>query len=1658
MQKSDAMKKIAVLRGLVSAAAGILAAGAWAAGAAAPLDYTYTIDRRDVEKRPGSLKDGNLTDGVSWHTKFAATTAITCELRETCDLERIEVYVPKWTKWYIVKELRVAVDDGLGGFGDPVVLPGLPRQTGSEGDRDASCTNHLFVVEKPGRAVRVRVEVVSDAAAAVGEIRLIGEAPRRAEAKEAPRAKAKEAALPPGNFRKMENAVWKLAFNPLGGRVQSLYSKVCGFELTNADGAGSFVEEVWDRRGSHEFLIKKPFDMQYTTGADGALRAHASGNFAGGAIDFLKVEKFYESANDSSALKVRYRFTNIPEAMALQNYAPLVHATLGVHGRDVTCYYPTTEGIVAVPPGRRGNEYWGHHPARGWMAAATDDGLGVAVTMPFGDLKTFYSWFTQVPTMEWRMTSVAIDCGASYDVETEVIPFTGLKVVSGAGGGVVGSLADGLCRVVSSRAGELTAEDGATATTLSFAKPGASASFRTAAKTVVLKRGGREVCRLEAAPDSGAWTLAKAGPQRESSVAEVDLSCYTNFPHQADAPRWGRPLPGRRLKVAVLTGPGNLVEVGRLADRFDFEFRAIGVSLAAGYSSVRKLGNPIFQDGDNFSLVNTADLERGIATVLAYDADAILVGGIPWEALTKEHKARILEAVKGGKGLVWVGLDRDVPELGFRLAKTAPSDGVPAGAGGAFATVPFSLLGRESVYAIAADGAAKTHATCGEGGYLVEAPLGRGRVFSLGYRALTGQPWPAAGLTPAFLRDFYETGSAPVEHYYSLLAKILLEAGGKRLPVRLGAADVAAGRASVAVSSDVAGRATAKWRVTDPFGSVVASGERPAEIAKGESTLVLEGLAVPAAQGPLAFELVLATGRGVLDWGAWAFSNEPPAVVAALTPDAAWHEEGETLAYAAKVEGAADGLRLRVALVDSYGRTVRERETAAAAGDARGSFVLSNALPARCYTLDARLRTADGRDVSRRRAEVRVRPDESKYAWDDFEVGTWGNANTREYLWPDLAAIYRDIGLSTLIANPERTQIDFTMRHNFHPTLLSDAGLHRSAEPDAYLKSGDKLKLVRGTCLSSPEFFARRAKWVEGVSKTLRQKGLRFIWFGDEQSITGYGGSAIDFCFSEHCLKEMRAFARAKYGTLERLNAEWETDFARWEDVVPFTRQEVWAADGRHVAGWADHLEFMDCRLTNSLALSVLPLRRIDPAVRYALSGTQAPSAYGGTDWWKQLNVLDAALSYGTGGQFDIHRSFCPGGGFMPWNWGYAGKGPGAVENVWQSCFAGCRGLIGFCSSSQLNDDWTYSQGLRDTRRHVRRMAHGTGLHFVQNLRTRPDVAILYSQASLRAAFIEKRREEHDRLEEKVRCVLKNLGYAYDYVSYDQLAAGVAAARGYRALVLADAEAMSDAEVEGVKAFAAKGGLVIAEGMPAVRRQNLVRRAQPPLAGLFADGRNALFEKIDVRYLKAIEYPDKPENVAVVQMEQGRYDAALVRAGAATAKLGMADAQSGKPVVNADVSVKADAAGNVTWCVQSSRFGRVREVKFSFPKSGWVCDLVSGRAYGVVKELRLPFGRGVPYAFAQFDAPVELAPLAVEGATLKVALTRPVDGAVRVRVFRPDGTEAWCYAKNVLVKGGRGAYEIPFALSDPRGAWRVEATSVFGDSTQTVTLHAPGSD
>ena len=72
--------------------------------------------------------------------------------------------------------------------------------------------------------------------------------------------------------------------------------------------------------------------------------------------------------------------------------------------------------------------------------------------------------------------------------------------------------------------------------------------------------------------------------------------------------------------------------------------------------------------------------------------------------------------------------------------------------------------------------------------------------------------------------------------------------------------------------------------------------------------------------------------------------------------------------------------------------------------------------------------------------------------------------------------------------------------------------------------------------------------------------------------------------------------------------------------------------------------------------------------------------------------------------------------------------------------------------------------------------------------------------------------------------------------------------------------------------------------------------------------------------------------------------------------------------------------------------------------------------------------------------------------TLRDESGAPVDlSVVRVEVFDPAGRLSRYYCSNLTVRDGQGQFQIPFAISDAKGAWRIHARDVIsGLTAETV--------
>ena len=456
-------------------------------------------------------------------------------------------------------------------------------------------------------------------------------------------------------------------------------------------------------------------------------------------------------------------------------------------------------------------------------------------------------------------------------------------------------------------------------------------------------------------------------------------------------------------------------------------------------------------------------------------------------------------------------------------------------------------------------------------------------------------------------------------------------------------------------------------------------------------------------------------------------------------------------------------------------------------------------------------------------------PSQPPPTWDDFPVCTWSNpvyVGIPEHLMPAWRERLAYIGINAdIVMAREGTpgqlrtmkEAGFAMVFAGHG-YGSDSG--QQAAKKAYGRTHDKHGLIRVPCLSDPAYRADMEKQLrEWAQRSAPHKPLSYN-MGDENELD----ARADLCYSPHCLRHFREWLQGRYGPLAALNTEWGTSFKDWSDVEPMTADEV-PGRGNH-APWADHREYMEWLWQQDIRWRTGIIREVDPDARISFSGTQQAEAYKGYDWWKLSHILTALLGYG-GAQSEHRRSF-GGPPEAPWCAGYGGKGDHLHAGIWGALLHGAKGISAWGAYNLLNPDLTLSQPAEDLRRELTLLNGGLGKWITLRVRDDDPIAIHYSQASMRAAYI----EDHDKLcREKgawtIETLLEELGFQYRWVSYEQVEKGEL--RDYKALFLPYSAALSEAEEKAIRDFVRDGGTLIADLRTGVFDEHLKPRALPAL-------------------------------------------------------------------------------------------------------------------------------------------------------------------------------------------------------------------------------------
>ena len=415
----------------------------------------------------------------------------------------------------------------------------------------------------------------------------------------------------------------------------------------------------------------------------------------------------------------------------------------------------------------------------------------------------------------------------------------------------------------------------------------------------------------------------------------------------------------------------------------------------------------------------------------------------------------------------------------------------------------------------------------------------------------------------------------------------------------------------------------------------------------------------------------------------------------------------------------------------------------------------------------------------------------------------------------------------------------------------------------AWAKRRDEARLVRDYSLDDPGWQNWASKEMQRtVRQDMDRQPLAYN-IRDELSTT-ISANPFDYDFSPTTLAAFRKWLQSQYRDIAVLNAEWETAFKSWDDVKPFTTDQIknrmasgdanprgnpdWHALEKlafdpataaqqptrwNFAPWCDFRSYMDTSLASALDGIRKSAHAVDSRTPVGIEGTQMPSAFGGYDLWKLSGALDWVEPYDIGNAREIFGSFMPG---KPVVTTVGDKDANAARRrLWHLLLEGDKGCIVWWSEDCIDwnsEDYSLTPKAKALAPVLKDMTTPLAQLFLHARREFDPVAILYSQPSIQADWLlestgdgstwlrrfSSYEASHNRMVKVRDAWLKaftDLGYSPQFVSSEQVENGIVAKAGISAVVLPEALALSDREAAILSAFAgAPGHALFCDGSP----------------------------------------------------------------------------------------------------------------------------------------------------------------------------------------------------------------------------------------------------
>ncbi len=714
----------------------------------------------------------------------------------------------------------------------------------------------------------------------------------------------------------------------------------------------------------------------------------------------------------------------------------------------------------------------------------------------------------------------------------------------------------------------------------------------------------------------------------------------------------------------------------------------------------------------------------------------------------------------------------------------------------------------------------------------------KGRVVSLVYGSPAGiydGLLPHVGLNRTSLAHWWE-------YNYSLLAKLILFASGREPVAKITDINVAPSQdrihVTIAANGDTAGNLTVQWPTY--------AGESQKEIQVIPVKVLGEGSATATIEVPaeirnmhgmhVANIFLTNDDQETLDWATTTWDVHSSIRMATPNPFDNWEsQDGSSLQGIIHIHDdrhdssrpKPNTLHVQMCLVDANGRLVWEQTKLVVLDKSGKTKVVVMPSIDRSVTLGhelvVTLRDADG--VVDGVVDCRRWPIHVAGLWDehldDFRAGLYGDFYRRTHTDDVFTHWVQTMGFDFVV---EQGEFQDAPRLNMP---WYDSGVAISA---FHHRKGVVAESQRQPCLSDPEAFAEiQQKAVRSAGRSL-QSGALLISMADEAELVKDG--LVELCYGPHCRDAFRVWSQKKYQQLDRLNDQWGTALQTWKEVEPVTAEH--ARQRGEYSQWVDFRTFMEDVWVGAYVKIKGAILEKYPKARISLSNPFYLNPFSGSDHEKLSRHEDFFGKYMRPDLIKEYRSF-NSSALMQTHWGYLEDIDSCRWYPWYFAFHG-GDLMNFydCVSHRSNYDL-----FDGTYRHTRRsqaivdvqqdLTHGVGKILHDATPAKNQVAVLYSQNSMKVAWIESDAKvgqeiwDHRVMEKlpvsnsfalftktmaSVKFMIKETGLQPDFITPNMIMNGKL--NDYRILILPGSLALSDEALEVLAAYVKAGGTVVA--------------------------------------------------------------------------------------------------------------------------------------------------------------------------------------------------------------------------------------------------------